>query len=295
MNFAIGTVKGAGMKCLPGRFFSGRTLLLRILISMVLFPLAPGLVGCFSTVESPSDGTVASGPTTLTGNWQFQLSPTGGALPFASLAGSIDEQTTGTSSGFPLTASLQYAQPSTCFLGYPLIPLHGSLTAAQLYLYSFTVDAQFLTLTATANSNDSQLSGTYVVNGGCTDNASGSLTGVKYAPLTGTYTGSLTGGSANSLTATLSQSDAANGDGTFSVVGSVALAGVPCFSTGTLAGQSGFVIGQSVNLSFLDSDNSQLTIVGTFDPAADTITVSSINIVGGNCAGSLGNATLKLQ
>jgi len=57
------------------------------------------------------------------------------------------------------------------------------------------------------------------------------------------------------------------------------------------------VTGNSLQLPFSTTDPSQAQLVlqGTFDATADTVTLSSIQITSGTCAGSYGTATLKLQ
>src|SRR6266702_1058067 len=153
-----------------------------------------GLTGCGTSGYPGSASSGGSGSSAgyiyLTGNWQFQATTPSGPVPFTALAGFINEQ--GDKPGVDdLTTAAFQAQPSTCYLGAPVIPLQGSTQGTALGLRSFSVNGQYVTINATKDSTATHLNGTYKVDGGCASGASGTLSGTKYAPLTGTYSGSL--------------------------------------------------------------------------------------------------------
>lgn len=252
------------------------------------------LAGC-TTIKIPDNGIPNPGtPTGLTGNWKFQVTTPSGTVPFTSLAGFINETSATSGSSDSVTAALQ-AQSTTCFLGTTLIPLQGTVKQNQLSLYSFSVVGQFVSINATEDSTDTHLSGTYSIGGGCSDGASGALTGTRYAPLTGTYSGSVTGSNpAKMIHLNLSQQQQGLGDGTFSISGSATISGFSCFTKGTLLSTESSVLGSAVNLTLSTDDlnGAQIALSGTFDPAADTVSLNSIRITGGSCAGSAGGATL---
>lgn len=250
------------------------------------------LSGCGGTVGT-SLGRNSS--LSLTGNWQLITTDTSGAPAFSSFAGFIDEATDGSGN---LTAVFQ-VQPGTCYLGATTVPASGttSVTAAgatsttAVSLSSFSVNGQYIYITATANSTNDQLTGTYQISGGCANGTTGTLTGTRYAPLSGMYSGAL-GSSNQTATLSLAQGALGNGSGYSPVTGSATFSGVRCFTTGTLTTNNGSAIGGAVQLTFTANDGETVAITGTFDPAADSITVTSGTISGGACSGSLGTGTL---
>jgi hypothetical protein len=141
-------------------------------------------------------------------------------------------------------------------------------------------------------------SGTYSITGGCADGATGTASGTQYAALQGTYSGSIDGNSPpETLNLNVAQYTQGTGDGAFLTSGTATFSGISCFSQGTLAAQNGTVIGNVVNLTFNTNDpgGAQLNVVGTIDTAAKTLTLTTIQVNGGSCPGSLGTAALTLQ
>ena len=148
---------------------------------------------------------------------------------------------------------------------------------------------------ATADSTLTKLTGTYSVNGGCANGVSGNISGQLYASLTGTYAGtSASGNTAATLSLLLAQQAQGTGDGRSLVTGTAQFTGFPCFTQGTLATPSGFVRGSAVTLTFAtdDANGATLLLAGTFDPAADQLQLSTVEVQGGACAGSYGTPTL---
>jgi hypothetical protein len=233
----------------------------------------------------------------LSGNWQFQATPTNSPTPFTALAGFINEQGQNPGVDDLTTAALQVV-PGDCYVNATVIPMQGSTQGANLHLESFSDNGQVLTIRAKKDSTATQLSGTYSIAGGCADGATGNITGVQYANMTGTYTGTIDGKTpAETVTLKLSQFVQGSGDGTFLVSGTGTFSGISCFSSGTLASPDGGVVGSAVSLLFSTNapSGAKLNLAGSIDPTADTLTLSTMNVSGGTCAGSLGTATLKRQ
>jgi hypothetical protein len=264
--------------------------------AMTLSALAFGaavLIGCSNSGGS-SGGSGSGGGTAadVRGNWQIAFTPTNSPAPISSMAGYLSESGLGADQF--TTAALQ-AQVSGCFQDATTVPMYGETSGSFVNLASFAIEGQTLSINAEANADGSQFSGNYSIAGGCAGGAAGTVTGTKYASLTGTFIGSITGSSpAVTLSMSLSQDAEGTGLGTFPISGSASFNGISCFSQGTLAAENGSVIGDSVTMEFTtnDSQGAEIQMTGTIDPAASTLTLSSIQINGGNCSGTLGSAAL---
>ncbi|HZP06990.1 MAG TPA: hypothetical protein VFB43_18975 [Terracidiphilus sp.] len=258
------------------------------------------LAGCSQHGGSGSSSGGGSGSgggpaVDITGNWQIQFTPTHSPAPISSMAGYLSQQGQGANQF--TTAALQ-AQTSGCFSNATTVPMTGQTSGTDVNLASFAIDGQTLSINAQANAGGNQFSGSYSIAGGCAGGAKGTVAGTEYASLSGTFSGPITGSSpAVTLSLSLSQSATGTGLGTFPLSGSAAFSGISCFSQGTLASENGSVIGDSVIMDFTtnDSQGAQIQMTGTFDTAASTLTLSSIQVTGGSCGGTLGSATLLRQ
>ncbi len=274
------------------------------MMALLVFAIS-GLMGC-TTIRVPlanSDAAPTPSPppapatdNTLTGNWEMHLSATAGALPFSTLSGFVDQQSS-TSAQIPVVAALQPGQSSACFTNDTVIPLDGYTQPSFLGLYSFAINGQDVNLSLTPDDTDSSVTGSYNVEGGCQDGAAGTVNGTRYDPLSGTYTGSLspTSGS-GSAELILLQSTAGTGVGTFPMSGSATFQDVPCFTTASVENSLSSVIGSSFTLVLAtdEASGSQINLSGTFDPAASTMTATTMTVTGGRCAGPLGTTPLVL-
>jgi len=263
-----------------------------------ILALAEGLLflavsGCSATLILIPNAAGSSTTVGLTGNWVFQFTPTSGATQFTQLAGFVNQV-----KGAPdtTTAALQ-GTLMDCFAGRSFIPWYGNVSGASVNFYSFVVDGESVSIAANANSTQSQLTGTYTVTGPCADGAAGNVSGTRYASLTGTYTGALASNAGQHLQLVLNQNAVATGNGTFFVTGTASLQGFSCFTSGTIAANAGSIVGSNVQLQFTtnESGSSTVTVSGSIDPSADTFTVNSIQVSGGQCSGNLGGATLTRQ
>lgn len=287
--------KDAGM---PFRTVAGKKLRFSAITLSALACGAVILIGCSQRGGSGSGSASGSGggpAVDVTGNWQIKFTPTNSPAPISSLAGFLSEQGQGANQF--TTAALQ-AQTSGCFTDAATVPMTGETSGSDVNLASFAIDGQTLAINVQANAQGNQFSGNYSIAGGCAEGAKGTATGTKYAPLTGTFAGSIPGSSpAVTLSLSLSQYAEGIGSGSFPTTGSAAFNGISCFSQGTLTAQNGSVIGESVTMNFTtnDTQSAQVQMTGTFDSAATTLTLSSIQITGGGCGGTLGSATLLRQ
>ena len=269
---------------------------------MAAVGLLAGCSGNGTGSGSSGSGGTGGGTTTpppnykyLTGNWEIVATSTAGTAPFSALAGFINEQATEPGVSDVTTAALQVT-PTSCYDNATSVPMQGQTEDTAIKLTSFPVNGQVLTIAGTKNAAATTFTGTYAVAGGCADGATGTLTGTQYAPLTGTYSGAITGKAAETMQLNLTQYTLGTGDGVFLDSGSATFTGFSCFTKGTLAAQNGAVIGSSVTLTFdtNDSQGAQAVLTGTIDAAADTLTLTSVDVTGGSCPGSLGAATLKI-
>lgn len=275
------------------------TLILRSirLLAVSLVGAACGLSGCSKSGGSGTGTVPVTDPSTyvfLNGNWEFRATPAAGTTaPFTVLTGFLNEQGTAGATNFT-TAALR-AQSSTCYGAVPELSLEGAVQATQVGLTSFAAGGQILTIAQTKDSTSTHLSGTYSIAGGCGDGQHGQLAGTAYTPLTGNYNGPVTGSLLNGMHLTLAQSGG-NGDGLFFLTGSATFSGSACFTTANLAFSDGYVTGSTMHLLLKTnetSSSSQVTVDGTINPAADTLTITSISVAGGKCSGAAGTATLK--
>lgn len=262
--------------------------------------LGGGLTGCGSNSVAGKSGSGSTEPppaANISGNWQITLTPTAGDSLFPSLSGYIQQNVTdGTATNY-VSEEFSAAATSGCYTGINAIPGSGQVEGTQVSLDSFSVNGQYLDIYGTINSAGTSLTGTYTVSGGCAGGAQGTASGTQYAALTGTYTGSLPGVSGGAVSLTLQQNSLGNGNGQFEVGGTASFTGWSCFTTGTLAGPSGWVSGSTVQLDFGTGDPSgaQVVFAGTMDAAASTVTLSSVEVTAGACAGQYGTGTLAKQ
>lgn len=233
----------------------------------------------------------------LTGNWEFQATPTAGPTPFTALAGFINEQSQEPGT-YDLTTAAFQATPSACYDSAITIPLQGATENTALKLASFSVNGQYITFSGTKDTTATHLTGTYTISGGCAKGATGTLSGTRYAQLVGTYAGSIAGTTpAQTMTLTLAQFVQGTGQGDFLISGNAVFTGSACFTKGTMAGTAGSVLGSGVSLTFNtdDASGAQVIVNGTFDPGATTITATSVQVTGGSCATTYTGATLAKQ
>jgi len=265
-----------------------RSIALRVVTAFTVLMLA----GCgpdrFIVLTNPP------GSDTVTGNWQITTTTTSGTQPFAGLGGSIVQSASATSGQSTLFAILQAQQPGSCFLGLTAIPLEGNLTGSSYSFVSLSDSGQYLNLTGKLGSTDDSLTGTFLINDGCANGTKGNLTGTKIAPLTGAYTGPSTIGSAGTLSLTLSQDSFSDGIGYFHLQGTSAFTGLSCFTAGTLDNSQSTISGQQVQLTITTNEAtpSTVTMLGTLNAAATQLTVTSIQVITGGCAGDSGTANL---
>ena len=272
---------------------------------VLLLTLAGGavlsLAGCGGTVSVPS-GTTTAPPVDyqyLTGNWEFEVTPaTGTSAPFTAMAGFINEQGQDPGTFDESTAVFQVSPTTACYTGATVIPMGGNVQGTTAKYSSFSVNGQYFSITTTRNTAGTTLTGTYNDSGGCVKGVTGTVIGNRFMPLTGAYSGTITGSSpALGITANLSQGGQGTGSGVTEVGGSGVFTGFTCFTKGSLSPITSNVLGSAVTLDFTTNDPTaaHAVVTGTFDAAATTVTVNSIQVTSGSCSGAYGTATLTKQ
>lgn len=262
-------------------------------------------LGCGSGVHFPPGGLNPPNPVTpvnppptgsggnVTGNWLFLFAPASGTAVLNGATGSISETGGNTTQGQFTTAVLLVNGP--CYSTNPQVPTQGFATGTTLSLNSFADNAQFLTLNGNIGGGGSSMTGTYSVQNGCANGANGTLTGTRYAPLTGSYAGAVSGGANRSVRLALTQSTDPAGDGTFLLSGTGTFTGFGCFANGTTATPvGGNVSGPNFTATFNTDDiaGSKIVLKGTFSVGANSISFATYTIQGGACNGQSGAGTL---
>ena len=223
--------------------------------------------------------------------------PTSGTAPFVLLSGYFSESAHTAGQSDYLTLSVK-VQSNTCFSDSPNLQFEGTADETGLGISSFPVNDQVLSVSATKDSTATHLSGSYRVTGGCADGETGTINGTKYSGLTGLYAGPVTGvAGGGNIQIAVTQDPKGTADGLFFVTGKATFQGFPCFTAGTLSVPYGEVSGSSESLAFQTNETggSQVILNGTFNAAASALSLTSINVLGGNCSGSFGAAQLTLQ
>ena len=263
----------------------------------VLQGLAAAAAMLFFTGCGPDRYILATTPENVssTGNWQIAAATTSGTQPFTALSGAILQTTAQANGQTPIFWILQAVQPDSCFQGAATVPLEGNLTGASFSLLSLSDSGQYLNVSGTKSGAGDQLTGSFYINDGCANGVKGNLTGTRISPLTGTYTGPSTIGSgAGTLSLTLTQDSFADGFGYFHLNGSAAFAGISCFTAGTVQSAMSTISGEQVQVTITTNEAtpSSVVLTGTLNPAATSLTLGSIQVVTGGCAGTTGTATL---
>ena len=231
-------------------------------------------IGCgFGTVPITS-----SSPLPLANNWDILVTPSASGS-FSRLRGSI---LLGPMINGSQRATSTLIAEANCFALSPVVPLDGAFTNSRLTLHSFEVRYQYLDITADLDLSQSHLLGTYVVYGGCGNGQHGTITGDRYAPVTGSYAGA-SGGTAFRLVS--AQALVPTGEGTFLLSGTFSLNRQGCVQVASLVPASSYVFGNKVHLTATLTDG-VASLEGTFTPDATVLMLSAINVIGGSCSGS---------
>lgn len=205
-----------------------------------------------------------------------------------------------TSNGSQVTGTLYFN--NSCF--GPAAPLQFSGSIGTLNLLKITsqdYNNQVVFLTGTVSTDGSLLTtGSYTVSANnsskpsCDNGDLGSLSGARMSMLQGNFSGSLNS-SVNSAsyatTAQLTQGASAS-NGIYHVTGTVSLAGLSCFTGGTIT--SGTLVGNALALT-ATSGNATLNIQASLNTGAENITVTRYTVSGGSCTADNGTGTLSLQ
>jgi len=280
----------------PGR-------LIHLVTAACLFSALFLLCGCGGVtgtgIATPPSNPPSSPPAQILnvpGNWVFVTASTSqGEL--LGIEGNINQ------SGTVVSGTVHvFSFYEDCFDHLTAVGLTGTLTRSNsrepaiLSLTSTSVDGVVISFSGNVNDNatvyDNAFTGTYTINGACTDQ--GSISGDKIPTLASTWDGTFTtsGGENFDVAANLSQSDSASAEGSFGVTGTATFQ-TPCFSSGTITSgvfpSGSFIIGNSVALD-IQTGNGTVAFLGTADPAKGEIT-GDYTVSGGTCD-QTGTATL---
>jgi hypothetical protein len=123
------------------------------------------------------------------------------------------------------------------------------------------------------------------------------VTATNYSNIDGTYTGNFVDASNDQLavSALLEQTTQPDLNGQFSLSGTASFPGNKCFvEQPTLT--TSLVTGNSLSMTYTDTaSGAVLTTSGTFNGAANQLTITSWSIVGGACNGDSGTGMLTEQ
>ena len=214
----------------------------------------------------------------ITGNWQFSTTSTVG-MPPLTISGSITQSQTS------LTGEV-HVEGSSCFDQRTAIALTGTLCNGSMSLTSTAVNGQIFILSGTITKKigfPDSLTGTFAINGGCSDGDQGSSSGYNVLSLARYWAGNLTttGGQSIHWDTQLNQNGPAS-EGSFGLSGSFTLDN--CFASGTATGgtfpSASYILGTAVVLD-INNGNSNLTFVGTMEP--DGLIEGTYTITGGGC------------
>jgi hypothetical protein len=214
-------------------------------------------------------------------NWQFSTTSTQG-FPSITIAGGIDQSNT------PVSGVVHMDGPP-CFDHLTAVALSGVLNDSNLSLTSSPTAGQVITaigsITKDPLSDNSKLTGTYSIHGGCADGDQGNITGRVETTLRGPWAGDMTStlGNINRLTVTLSQGSA-TADGTFGITGAAGFEVGTCFQRAEIVSgkfpSGSYMMGQTVALQ-IKTDNGMISFLGTADHGG--LIEGNYTMAGGTC------------
>jgi hypothetical protein len=255
---------------------------------VILSGCSKGIIPVAATNPSPVVGTDASN---ITGNWQVS-STAASAGKLSVLTGEL------TGSPTSITGVLHANSAAECVTPTTSIPLKGTADPNRLVTLSGELAGGVYTLSGTLASDGRSLTGaTYTVTGGsCAFASAAEAVAQSYSPVTGTYVGTFVdlNGGVTAITASLSQSTTSDVDGNFSLGGHSILPGNVCFPSPIVISQAQ-VTGGSFTLTYTDpAINDTVTLNGSFDPDAQTLTVAKWAL-SGVCGSVTGTGSLSRQ
>jgi len=229
-------------------------------------------------------------PPNMTGNWNIAAQSTvfGGSPAY--VAGYL------THSGTNITGTV-HVLGSTCFQELTNIAVTGTSNGTQVTVTSAAVDSQVISMTATLSSDGKTITaGTYTITGGCANGDRGTVTGNAMPSLTGNFAGSFRStpySSTQQVTASLTQGSTPDANGFLPLTGTVTFTNGQCFTSGSIAAGSGFVVG-AFHIATINTNNGQVLVYGQANNTATSINVE-YEVESGGCYGDYGTGTLTRQ
>lgn len=236
------------------------------------------LCGCGGGVGRTSAPPSAPPPQSvdIAGNWQISTSSTARGDPLG-IAGSINQSGSAVSGTVHVFSFYDY-----CFDHLATVGLTGTLTGSNISLTSTSVAGVVISFDGSINNNT--FTGTYALNGACTDQ--GNVTGIKIPTLANTWNGTFTtsGGETFAVAADVVQSGSASAEGSFGISGTATFH-TPCFSSGTITygifPSGSFIIGNNVALE-IETGNGTLAFLGAYNWTTGEIR-GEYTVSGGTC------------
>lgn len=253
-------------------------------IAVMLLCFAFSGCGGGSSSSNPPGSTF----TITSGNWDFGAASNSGAQ---FIIGGIVTQ-----SGSNIVGTLRVIN-SACFDITVPVPVTGNVSGQTATVTSASVAGQIISATLTGSAN--ALTGTYIVTGtGCAAGDKGTLSGSLVPSISGTWAGtfvsSAIGNPQIGVTSPITEGSF-DATGIFTLTGTAAFSGSPCFSTGTFATGSGMA-GRVSDVIIKNNDGSTAEFVGLMtNPAAPTQMTGTYTVTGGLCDGDSGTGTLTKQ
>jgi FG-GAP-like repeat len=232
--------------------------------------------GGSSTGSNESGGN--GGPVNVAGNWQFTTNSTTFGTQ-DTVAGSLLQ------SGSAISGDL-FIFNSPCALQGTAYPLTGTESANSI---SAMLDeaGQQVTISGNVSSDGNSISGTYQAPaGGCTNGDAGTVSGQRYAALSGTYRGAFQSNNISLSPFNVSAAITQDSQGNLTAVATIT--GSFCFTSINLSGR---IAGSILALTGTDSAGNTLAIAGTTNVEGTTLSVN-YQVSAGGCSGDSGGGTL---
>ncbi len=227
--------------------------------------------------------------TSLSGNWSFAPGNYGVILNLGFTQGAYE-----TVSAVARLNGVSCVSPATDIL------LTGSVGGDnQMMLVSTPFNGTTLTLQGQVTGDGKGIAGaTWAFAGGnCNTLGKADVTATNYSNINGTYTGNFVDASNDQLavSALLEQTTQPDLNGQFSLSGTASFPGNKCFAQQPTLTTS-LITGNSLSMTYTDTaSGAVLTASGTFNGAANQLTITSWSIVGGACNGDSGTGMLAEQ
>ncbi len=246
------------------------------------------LIGCSGGILPLSNASTSA----ISGNWQISsTAPAASRLPI--LSGSL------TGSSTNVTGIFHAGSSSACISPAAPITLAGHTDVENTVTLTGPVAGGTLTIAGTLSADGKSLSSAFynITGGSCAFTGPADATAQSYSSVTGTYLGSFSDseGPVLTVTANLMQSPDSNTSGNFQLSGTGTFPNNSCFSS-PISISNSQVTGGSFTISYTDPTRlNTVTATGVFSPDANTLTITTWTLSGGNCLTDSGTGSFTRQ